>query len=270
MTKDEFRQWWRDFAGRFPSINEWLVKLGTDVAQSQLEAWLEALANTDLRDALEVSREMSLGKCEPIGSFSSERERTGVYIARAAQRLRERREQSSNRSDAGASWRPARRETAAPRDRFRDIVTRMVRLIDGGRSLEEAKAACAAAIAAAPGRNVTYSCLACEDTGTVCCWSWRAVQAWREDPALIECSANRSTMAVPCSCSAGDKFMGDDRRKGCWQNQEIRYDPREYCLVIGGDVKSDTALAEFRLWCRAFFERIDTARAARMRDEGSF
>lgn len=261
MDKPEFNRWWKDYAGRFPSSNAWLNSLGDDVATSQLSLWFEILAPVSLDDALDVSRRMSLGTLEPVGSFSNERERTAIYVRRAAERISSKRARDQPSTGTLGSYRPARRSkrNALP---MRSLLGKIVRLVESGRTREEAAAACFGEPDVESQERV--KCPLCRDYGTLTVWHWRSVAAFAEDPALIEHRENRLTMSVPCSCSAGDKFVGENR---VWDDDAIRYDSRHYCIADYGEVYTDSALAEFKLWAAAYLDAARHAQTQRMAAE---
>lgn len=264
MNRTEFNQWWKDYAGRFPSVNAWLNKLDDDVATRQLSTWLETFADgrTNLADALEVSRLMSIGRLEPVGSYDSEREKTAVYVRRAADKLRHRREKKPDPAGPLQRYEPRRR---AKRDavQVKSVLGSLIRLLDSGRTREEAAREVFGEIVDSEDRRDRVSCPICKDYGTLTVWSWRSVAAYREDPELIDYRTNRSTMSVPCTCDASTKFVGHGR---AWEDNGVRYDASRYCIADYGETETETAIAEFRLWCAAYFDRIDHERTSRLGD----
>lgn len=96
MTRDEFRDWFRFFRARFPSITSWLGKfpLAHDSAsESQrlqptqkeiLTGWHETLGKTELKDALEATRKLASGEEEMPPSF----DRIPASVRMAALKMR--------------------------------------------------------------------------------------------------------------------------------------------------------------------------------------
>lgn len=96
MTRDEFRDWFRFFRARFPSITSWLGKfpLAHDSAsESQrlqptqkeiLTGWHETLGKTELKDALEATRKLASGEEEMPPSF----DRVAASVRMVALRIR--------------------------------------------------------------------------------------------------------------------------------------------------------------------------------------
>jgi hypothetical protein len=66
MNAPEFEKWFRDFSAKFPDAASWILKLteaGGDPKRTK-DSWAEALADVDLRDALEANRRLLAGDYE--------------------------------------------------------------------------------------------------------------------------------------------------------------------------------------------------------------
>lgn len=92
MTKDDFRNWYRSFAARFPAVSNWLA--GLDNAAEVLEAWQETLAETDLDDAREVLRRWTEQDGEAIGTTDQERQAVARRVRHEAREAARQRRQS--------------------------------------------------------------------------------------------------------------------------------------------------------------------------------
>ncbi len=91
MSRSEFNRWWTDYATRFPDTGKWLQS--HDARAEILAVWLDALASTDIRDALEVNRQLTTGETERwknAGGYH-EREETPAMIRKLAWGARQRR-----------------------------------------------------------------------------------------------------------------------------------------------------------------------------------
>lgn len=91
MNRSEFNRWWTDYANRFPDTAKWLQSLPN--RSEVLSVWLDALASTDVMDALEVNRQLSRGELErwkTSGGFH-EREETPAMIRKFAYCVKSRR-----------------------------------------------------------------------------------------------------------------------------------------------------------------------------------
>lgn len=87
MKQSEFNRWWADYSLRFPDTGEWMRKQPR--AADLLGIWQDALASTDLGDALEVNRLLTRGELERWKSSSGyhEREETPAMIRKMAWEL---------------------------------------------------------------------------------------------------------------------------------------------------------------------------------------
>src|SRR5262245_55784372 len=92
MNRVEFDCWWADMTQRFPSVSAWLVRCFPDASAQRglLRTWLDALADCELEDCLDVNRLMQAGHMEWPDGYAAE-ERLPQHVRRLArQRMRDR------------------------------------------------------------------------------------------------------------------------------------------------------------------------------------
>lgn len=88
MNRNEFQTWWRDFSAKFPSVGGWLAKLPDNSRDEQFAIWFSALEKTPLQDAMEVNHLMAIGELDAVGSYDSDREKTGAIVRSECDALR--------------------------------------------------------------------------------------------------------------------------------------------------------------------------------------
>lgn len=246
MTDDQFGEWLADHTRRFPGVRNWLGGLeagGTHI----VDQWAEALADVDLRDAIEVNRRMGVGDLVPVPAY--EREAIGARVRAAAKQLAHRRRASSPppvarrrrgrglRTDEGAIG-------------LADAAARIAKLVQSGRSPEEASRELGLMPSDSPDEWPRYRCALCRDTGTVEVWGIRSYHAARD--GTLDDPRERVVCTAPCSCHEGGRFVRPQRDEA---GRIPRYDPDWHCLAPLGDVHSAKAIAAFRQWFEGFLER---------------
>lgn len=272
MNRQEFRMWLDDYVGHFPSVANWLNKLGDRPKERLLEdVWPNVMGATPLRDAMRITKMMSDGRLEPIGRFDSDREQTALFIKRAVIEQRRALEDHHRPRDLGGvnllAGRPrvSSSEPGDPEQPVANLMSRVDRLIRSGRTSRHA----ARELISDDDderRHPRYQCLTCEDSGLVVVWHHLSMLAWKHE-VLAE-RKNRRTMCCPCHCKAAAKMVWDSERDGAppmryrgWRSDDARYHPDRHCLVNHGDVNSDEAIEEFSQWCEGFFSRLASKRA---------
>lgn len=96
MTRDEFKEWFRQFRAWFPTIAAWLGKFPRErdeVSQAAtndqptqreiLSGWYETLSRSELIDALAATKRLAMGDEEMPASF----DRVAARVRQLAQRL---------------------------------------------------------------------------------------------------------------------------------------------------------------------------------------
>lgn len=264
MTQNEFRTWWADYCGKFPSVAAWFERLGEDAGGKLIQTWVQVLADTPLRGALQVNHAMAMGDLEPVGSYDSERERTAVFIRRAA-KARHDAAQPRVKADPGPPppiYQGPRKKR--PEKSIRDLIADVERLVKSGRTRQQA---CDEAMPIDETAAQRYKCAVCLDSGLVTVWSVYSIRVYRTDPALLDERVNRRTMAAPCHCELGVAKVWTDsattpKAWAGWTDPAAIYDPRRHCRAV--DVSDEEELEAFRVWCSAYFDGLEYGRTQRM------
>jgi len=257
MTPNEFSDWWRDYAAKFPSVAKWLERLGPDGTAAQLALWRDVLAKTPFRAALKVSHAMAHGDLEPVGHWDADRERTAVTVKRAAARMIEARTPKTDAGPPRPIFPRGHRKSQAEPVSLRQAIERVQRLVASGRCNSQASAE------AIPDDEGGYRarCRDCRDSGYVTVWSSHTLRAYREDPELLDEKGHRRTCLAPCHCTAGmpkvwTSEANPPKAWAGWIGAESIYDPDRHCVVMGHK-HSDLAREHLVSWAERFFENHD-------------
>lgn len=246
MDRNEFRRWLSAHMGRLPSVGHWLAELPDEAKAAQVAQWEEDLLEVSADDAAEVSRRMHSGALDPPPKWDMER--TGMFVRRAAERI------AAGRNRQKAPQHRPRRARGLKCDQgaisLREAAQRVSRLLESGRSIDEARTEIGLMPSDSPDEWPRYRCHLCRDTGTVEVWGIRSYHAARD--GTLDDPRERVVCTAPCSCHEGGRFVRPQRDE---TGRIPRYDPDWHCLAPLGDVHSAKAIAAFRAWFDRFLER---------------
>lgn len=266
MTPEEFNDWRRDLAGKFPSLAEWFKKLTPASQVAQRDVWRTVLADVSLRDAIAANMAIATGQAEAIGHAHNDRERVAVHIRRVARDIAASRNADKEQREGDRAIFAARRRarrTSRGLDGIADDVALLVRLAESGHTMREASEHIRAK--RADDARDAVRCVDCRDVGIVHVWHVNMMHAFREDRLD---DAHPYTAAVPCHCEAGDRYVWGKATpppRGHW-TQGDRYSSERWCRVTG-DWREPEVYAEFKAWCECYFDDLDRRTAARLVDE---
>lgn len=104
------------------------------------------------------------------------------------------------------------------------------------------------------GREETYRCHLCRDTGLARVWHSATVAAVMRDRAAIQDRRNRMAMMVPCSCELGDGRIWEQEGPPpkdmlCWRTRTVQYSRRRYCWLGDDSTLDDEAVQRLLEWC---------------------
>ncbi len=279
MNHSEFLIWKARYNAAFPSVGKWLGKLGDELKAAQLDKWEGLLRGVSLADATQVIARMTEGVIDRVGPFDSDQEDTGLIVRNAARDIeRDRAEAAYEREAIQCDGAPIPMSGGCSTV---GLYRRILDLRESGADDATIKAVLAEEVGGHPGDGVPsrrVRCELCEDSGFVQVWAPSTI-ARIKAKAPVE-RKHRRTVTTACSCEFGDKRCRTD---GATPNagrgaprpklipDGVRYDPRRYCLVRGGDT-GDDAFRELESWCAAFFESLADERVKQLEaaDRGLF
>lgn len=256
MDRQEFVQWWDDYAGKFPATAMWVQKLGEQAERTLLVTWADALARTPLAAALEVNQLMSLGELEPVGAFDWQREQTAIMVRREASEITYRREK---RVTSPGMVDPPTPTGDRGGPSLGERVMTMMSLVKRGVPRDKAMAqAMEGYECPSSDWERTYACPDCLDTGFVTVWHFLSVRAARKDLSLLDHQRYRRSMAVPCHCERGMVHVWQEdgpppKDWDGWEDRRMVYDPDRFCKF--GSTSDPDHLMKFVDWCGEFFQR---------------
>jgi len=252
MTNEDFDKWREDFGRHFPSVVSWFKNLPTETQDAQRELWRKVLADVSLRDALAANWRIYNGDEEAIGTTNAERERSATYVRRVAVKIRAEREAKSSKSPARDVYLPRQATSGDPKS---GAYGTFKSLVDNGVDLKDAVEQ---AFGGARGREISYRCPQCRDSGSVEVWSPRSMLAYLE--GVLDDRANWRYVVAACDCPQGDALVGDGPKYLFERSQQ--YHPDVYCLCPYADVAKE--IDSFRSWCAAYFEKRQEERDRRL------
>lgn len=191
MNATEFNLWFADAKTCWPSLALWITKCFPD-ANSQrefLRKWSGVMSDVRIDMALEVNRLVQSGDLPFVGEYEGDKERLPQHVRRLARQLAfEKRETYSEEpTDVKPSSFPAGK-----------ILRRLIELIDGGMSREDAKAMALKDFPIGrPKYEPRYNCALCLDVGRVFVASNTAIRAMLAD-AFDRCIHRESVVLCKC------------------------------------------------------------------------
>lgn len=242
MTNSEFSAWLVEFCQRFPSVQSWIKDLEVDTRRVMQEEWREVLRDVDSSDASIVTRRMFAGDLPLFEDWRTET--LGAHVKALCRELVASRKSTKHRSYAAAGDHHSPLGPGAG-----ELFQKIVELLDANPEMSPAEAAAQVIPPASGDDGPRYHCHLCRDAGTVMVWNQRSVRAAQH--GQLDIAANRSCCGVPCSCTAGDRWIQSDPPKFWhgWTSNECRYSKDRYCLCLNLDVSSERAIADFKDWC---------------------
>ncbi len=197
MTRDEFEVWMGDLCAAFPWVPGYVAK-GKDPSGTA-EHWFELLAAYDVEDALLATKWMLAGKADEVPKFAEHTLPRHVEgIIKTIRFRRAHPEQAPAPSLPAAPGRPW--STAGVFGALHDCIA------SGG----DVEALAAKLIPVDPEEGPRYRCLFCLDRGMVTCWSTHSMALARRG-RLVAGGRGRYSVAVVCSCVAGDRYVPEGR-----------------------------------------------------------
>lgn len=97
-------------------------------------------------------------------------------------------------------------------------------------------------------REELLSCLICRDAGYLHVWHWRSLQAALD--GTLGRPGTLYTMAVPCTCRAGDRYAGTIAKIRGGQPDQWRYNDQQH-LVAPMHLDSRSAQSDLKVFAEA-------------------
>lgn len=245
MNKSETLDWVTHHGIMFPDFAAWLSTTPAASRSKLLDAWSEALADVDPRDAKAVTSRMLSGDDPPIAAY--EREQTPAKVRTLAKANRDRRyERDRKTKQRGQDEAVPLRGGISTGGLYRS----MLKLMDANPDMT-AREAAEQVIPPARNDGPRFNCPLCLDSGLVTVWSSISVRAALHGE--LDKPEKRRTCACPCKCQEGSKriWSGNGDPPAAWRgwrSTEAMYCPTVHCIAHGGDTDSQRAVEAFKEW----------------------
>ena len=226
MNSAEMNKWIKEHSRWFPTVRAKL-KENPDI----VELWRRVLSDVQLEDALLVSESMGTGELEPPAAY--EWDRLAAIVLRECKQLEYARLPDSESV--------SRYEIQEPMGSLGKAYRAFLSVLDDGGTEQEAKAKMGEILMVdSTGREESFRCLECRDTGLVTVWSFESVRAFMTN----QTGGNswKQSMSAPCCCDKGEKFVRTEFKSTAeqknwrgWKSHSVRFADERYARLFNSN-----------------------------------